>query len=303
MKKEFVIVVDSSSDLSKHYRDTYGIRYVRMGVVKNVGKENEEEVLTSLDWDVFSHKEFNDWQRQGMKLKTTQVSHDEYRNVFKSIIEEGKDVLYLACSSGLSGSYSFSLAVKEELLEKYPDAKIICVDCLRASIGQGMIAIDAGKLQKEGKTIEEVAAYVEENKLCYLQFGTVESLEYLKRAGRVSGPAAFFGNLFGVKPMIISTDTGLNFAVKKTKGRKNSIVEVARMMSESIVDASNSTIYIVHADCIDAAELLKEEMIKLMNPKEVVIDFMGPVIGASVGPGTLITFCKGKKNYDNIYNW
>lgn len=295
MARNFVIVVDSCSDLSPELRKQFNIEYVRMGVVKNVGKDNEEEVYASLDWEVYSNKELFDWLRGGMAVKTTQVTMQEYQRVFGKLVEEGNDVLYIACSSALSGSYNFSLMVKEEILEKHPEAKIICVDSLCSCMGQGLMALDCAKMKEEGKTVEECAAYLEENKLCYHQFATVETLDYLKKAGRVKAAAAFFGNIFGVKPMIISDAKGQNFAVKKVKGRRNSLIELANMAKENLIDAENQTIYVVHADTQADAEFVKELLIKETNAKEVVVTPMGPIIGVSTGPGTIGVYGKGKK--------
>ena len=295
MARNFVIVVDSCSDLSAEVRKQLGIEYVRMGVVKNVGKDNEEEVFASLDWEVYSNKELFDWLRGGMLMKTTQVSSEEYHRVFDKLVEEGNDVLYIACSSALSGSYNFSLMVKDEVLEAHPEAKIICVDSLCSCMGQGLMALDCSEMKKAGKTIEECAAYLEENKLCYHQFATVETLEYLKKAGRVKAAAAFFGNIFGVKPMIISDAKGQNYAVKKVKGRRNSLVEVVNMAKESLVNPQEQTLYVVHADTLADAEFVKELLIKEVNPKEVIVTPMGPIIGVSTGPGTIGVYGKGKK--------
>lgn len=293
-KREFVIVVDSCSDLNKELRKANNIEYVKMNIVKKL-KDGDVELPASLDWDLYTNKELNDWQRNGMQLKTTQVLTEEFLNVFTRILEDGKDVLYIACSSALSGSYNSSLTIKEELLEKYKDAKIICVDTLNSCLGQGSMALDAAKLQQEGKSIEEVAKYLEDNKLCYNQFATVETLDYLKKAGRVKATAAFFGNIFGVKPMIISDAKGQNFALKKVKGRKNSIQELVNMAKEAIINPQNQTVYIVHADCIDDALYLKDLIEKEIKPKDVSIEFIGPIIGISTGPGTLGVYLKGKK--------
>ena len=295
MARNFVIVVDSCSDLSTQLRNEHGIEYVRMGVVKNVGKENEEEVYASLDWEGYSNKELFDWLRNGMAVKTTQVSAGEYHRVFDKLVEEGNDVLYIACSSALSGSYNFSLMVKDEIKETHPEAKIICVDSLCSCMGQGLMALDCAEMKKNGKTIEECAAYLEENKLCYHQFATVETLEYLRKAGRVKAAAAFFGNIFGVKPMIISDAKGQNFAVKKVKGRRTSLVELVNMAKESVLNAQDQTIYVVHADTQADAEFVKELLVKELNPKEVVVTPMGPIIGVSTGPGTIGVYAKGKK--------
>lgn len=292
--KQYVIVVDSCSDLSKELRKEYNIEYVRMGIIKKL-KEGDVELPASLDWDLYTNKELNDWQRSGMELKTTQVSMKEFTDVFERLLSDEKDILYIACSSALSGSYNLSLMVKDEIKEVHPEANIICVDSLCSCMGQGLMALDCAEMKKQGKTLEECAAYLEENKLCYHQFATVETLDYLKKAGRVKAAAAFFGNIFGVKPMIISDAKGQNFAVKKMKGRRNSLVELVNMAKENVINAEEQTIYVVHADTQVDAEFVKELLIKELNPKEVVVTPMGPIIGVSTGPGTIGVYAKGKK--------
>ena len=285
MAREFIIVIDSCGDLSTETRKNNNIEYVKMGLVKKLKEDNE--VIADLDWHEYTHKELNDWLREGMLIKTTQVSNQEYTDMFNKILSEGKDVLYIACSSALSGSYNYSLVVREELLEKYPDAKIICVDSLCASYGQGTMALDAAKMKKDGATIEEVQAYLEENKLCYNQFATVETLDYLKRAGRVKASSAFFGNLFGVKPIIISDVKGNNFAFKKVKGRKTSLTELVNLLKESIVEPENQTVYVANADCIEDANFVKDLIVKEINPMDVQVVPLGPIISVSTGPGTI----------------
>lgn len=294
MSRNFVIVVDSCSDLSKEIREQYGIEYVRMGIVKKL-KEGDVELPASLDWDLFTNKELFDWQRNGMQLKTTQVSMEEFKTVFTRLVEEGNDILYVACSTALSGSYNYSLVVKDEILQAHPEAKIICIDTLCSCLGQGSMAVDVAEMKKEGKTLEECAEYLEENKLCYNQIATVEKLDYLKNAGRVKATAAFFGNIFGVKPIIISDAKGQNYAIKKVKGRKNSLIEIVNMLKEVIDNPEGKTVWIAHADCIDDATYLKDLILKEVHPKEVRIEFMGPTIGISTGPGTLGVYVKGKK--------
>lgn len=294
MEREFVIVIDSCGDLSTELRQKYGIEYVKMGLVKKL-KEGDVEVAADLDWNLYTNKELNDWMRGGMLIKTTQVSNQEYTEVFSKILSQGKDILYIACSSALSGSYNFSLVVKEELLEKYPDAKIICVDSLCSAMGQGLMALDAAQMKEDGQSIEAVAAYIEENKLCYNQFATVETLDYLKKAGRVKASSAFFGNLFGVKPIIISDAKGNNYAFKKVKGRKASLTELVTLLKNEIVDADKQTVYVVHADCVEDANFVRDLIVKEVNPKEVVVGYLGPIISVSTGPGTIGVYAKCNK--------
>jgi DegV family protein with EDD domain len=286
----YKIYADSCSDLSTASRRKLDVEYCRMNIIVD-----GNEIPADLDWKEYTVEEFYGWLYAGRKIKTNQVPLVEYLEKFELALKEGKDVLYLCASSALSGSINTAIMARGELLEKYPDRKIICIDSLCACYGQGSMAIDAAKMKNEGKNIDEVASYLEENKLCYHQFATVESLEYLRKAGRVKATSAFFGNLLGVKPMIISDAKGNNFAVKKVKGRKNSLNELINMMKENVVDIENQTVYVAHADALEDANYVKELIIKEFNPKEVKVEYLGPIIGVSVGPGTIGVYAKGKK--------
>ena len=288
--KDYIIIGDSTCDLSIEIRKEYNIEYLLMNFLFD-----DNELPASLDWESISPKEFYDSMRNGKKVTTTQVPYNVFYNKFIECAEKNIDVIYISCSSGLSGSVNTARLVKNEILEKYPDIKIEIVDSLISSLGQGSLLIEASKLRKEGKTIEEVRDYIESVKLKVNQAGTVASLDYLKRAGRIKASKAFFGNLFGVKPIIISDIKGQNYAYKKVKGRKNSLLQLVEEMKENIVDSESQTIYISHADSIEDAMFVKEIIEKEIKCKDVYINYIGPVVGASVGPGTIIVFCRGEE--------
>ncbi|MBR2476687.1 MAG: DegV family protein [Clostridia bacterium] len=285
---EFVIMADSTADLEKKLRDQYEIDYVRMNYVID-GVEYD----ASLDWENHGSTEFYNIMRNGTRVFTTQVPRDEYVNKFSAHLEAGKDVLYIACSSALSGSVNQAKIIAEELKEKYPDRRVICIDSLCSSLGQGYMLIRAAELKKEGKSLEDVAQYIEDNKLKVNQFGTVENLTYLKRAGRVAASSAFFGNMFGIKPIIISDKQGQNFAIEKVKGIANAREKIAEHISNIVED--EGCLYISHADCIEEAEKFRDAILAVVPFKNVIIGTIGPIVGSCVGPGTVITFCFGKE--------
>ena len=178
--KEYIILTDSTSDICKSLREQYNIEYVAM----NISYDNKE-YKASLDWEEYSAKELYDLMRNGKRVRTTQVPYNVYLEKFEQCVNSNLDVLYISCSSALSGSVNVARTVKDEVLEKYPNAKINIVDSLISSLGQASLVIKAAKLKNEGKTIDEVTQYLEDNKLKPQQVATVGSLEYLKRAGRV----------------------------------------------------------------------------------------------------------------------
>lgn len=288
--KSFIILTDSTGDLNKEIRDEYGIEYVKMNYVID-----GTEYPASLDWESHSSKDFYDMLRSGKRIITTQVPQETYREVFEAALQGGKDVVYIACSSALSGSINLANVVARELNEKHTDNKIYCIDSLISSLGQGSLVMKAASLRNEGKSAKEVTEYIEQNKLKVNQCGTVGTLEYLRRAGRVTASKAFFGNLFGVKPLIISDIKGQNYALKKAKGKANAYKEIANMMAEAIEGFVPDALYLTHGDCIEDIELLKKEILELVPFKKVFIDVIGPIVGASVGPGTVISFCTGKE--------
>lgn len=284
---DFVILTDSCSDLGKDVREKYGIEYVQMNIVYG-GKE----LPATLDWDIYTPSELYNIMRGGTRITTNQVPVESFRAAFAKCLEEKKDVVYIGCSSALSGSVNTGFVVANELMEKYPDNKIYCIDSLCNCLGEGLMAIDAAVMRDEGKSAQEVADCIEQNKLRYRQYAAVDDLTYLKRAGRVKASSAFSGNLFGVKPILISNKNGENLALKKIKGRKNSLDEIVNMAKSEIVDPANQIVAVVHADCAEDAEYLKKRVEEEIAPKEVYVNYIGPIIGASTGPGTVGIYCK-----------
>ena len=288
--KKVVILTDSCSDLGKDLRDKYGIEYVKMNTVTD-GKESPAD----LDWTEISPKEFYDVMRQGKRIYTTQVPPEEFERAFEKYASEGSDVVYIACSEKLSSSVNTGAVIAKKTLEKYPDVKIFCINSANSCISEGLIAIEAAKMRDEGLSAEEIAASIEKEKNKFNMFCTVHSLDALKRAGRVKATAAFFGNLFGVKPIIISDADGNNVPVKKVKGRENSLAELVELTKEAIIAPEEQTIYVAHADCEDEAKKLCEDIKKAIPCKGVHLCYIGPIIGASIGPGAVAIFSKGKE--------
>lgn len=293
--KPVKILTDSCSDLGKDIRTQYGIDYVKMATVYE-GKETP----ASLDWEYYSAKELYDTMRdpKNSRITTTQVSVKEFESTFTKLIKEGFDVVYISCSGALSGSINTGTVVANSLKEEYPDAEIYCVDSTNASLGEGLLAVRAAQYAKEGKSAKEIAAIIEKERHFVNQVATVESLTMLKKAGRVSASSAFFGNLMGVKPIIISNRKGENVAIKKIMGRKASIKELINMLSASIANPEEQTIYLSHADCADDANALAKEIKEATHCKDVYINYMGPIIGASIGPSGIGVFAMGKEVID-----
>ena len=284
------IVTDSCSDLGKDIREKYDILYAKMNTVYK-----GEETPASLDWESYSPKELYDIMRKGERVLTTQVPVEEFKKVFTNILEEGNDIVYIGCSVKLSGSINIASIVANELKEEYPERTIKCIDSLNSCMGEGALAVYAAKLRNDGMSAEEIADKVCEVRGNMNQFATVHSLDCLKRAGRVTASSAFFGNMLGVKPILISDKNGANTAIKKVKGRENSLREIVKLLKETITDAENQTIFLAHADCQEDADFVKSLVEQEIPCKEIYVNYIGPIIGASVGPGTIALFAFGKE--------
>ena len=286
----FVIFADSVCDLTKELRNRWEIQYVPMNyVVDGV------EYPAMLDWQSHSAKEFYNMMREGKRITTTQVPREIYIERFSEYLKEGKDIVYIACSSALSGSVNLATVIAKELQEQYPENRVYCIDSLISSLGQGGLAIIAARMREEGKSAKQTAEWLLENRLRMNQCGTCETLEYLRRAGRVKASKAFFGNLFGVKPIIISDTKGQNYAYKKAKGNLNAKLAIAEHLAEQVEQPEGQTLYISHADAQEEAEKLRDIILQKVPFKDVQMNYIAPIVGSCVGPGTLISFCFGKE--------
>ncbi|MBQ8310537.1 MAG: DegV family protein [Clostridia bacterium] len=277
------VLTDSCSDLSEELLNRYGIDYCRMNTVYE-----EKETPASLLWEYYTPSELYAIMRGGERVKTTQVPPEEFNRVFTKYLDAGCDIIYIGCSTKQSGSVNTAQVVSKKLLESHPDACIYCIDSLNASIGEGMLAIRAAELVKEGKGAEEIYNTVMALRNRVNQYVTVHSLDALKRAGRVKASAAFFGNLMGVKPILISDADGVQTPIKKVKGRANSFAELVAQLKASIVAPEQQSIYLAHADCsAEEVELLVRMIREQIPCREIVSVYIGPIIGASIGPDAI----------------
>ncbi len=215
--------------------------------------------------------------------------------VIKPILENGEDVLVLAFSSGLSGTYQNIENAAKDYREEFPERKIIVVDTLCASLGEGMAVHYAVKLKNEGKTIEETAKWVEENKLKICHLFTIDDLFFLKRGGRLSGSSAMIGTLLGIKPLLHTADDGKLYVTGKVRGRRAAVEHLIKSVGERGTDIQNQEVFIVHGDCEEEAKYIASEIKKRYKVKKTVYNYIDPVIAAHAGPGTLSVFFIGDK--------
>lgn len=286
--KTFYVFTDSTSDIEKQYRDEFDFGYLKMAF-----KLDNKDYEADLEWKEKNGTDFYNYMRQGNRVTTNQVLTTEIETKFEEVFKKGLDILYVACSNKLSTSVNYAKTIGEELVQKYPGRKLVCFDSLRSCYAEGFMALTAAKMANEGKTLDETVAYLEENKLNFQTFATVGSLNWLKMAGRVKAGAAFFGNLFGVKPIICSDMKGNNYGFKKVKGRKTSLDELVQITTERITD--KSIVFVEHAECLADAEYIANAIKEKTGAKEVHISLLGPIIGASCGPDTITVNFYGKK--------
>ena len=293
---KIAIFGDSTCDLTGEVRKARDVDYVRMLVNWTDKEKKNHEIYASLDWEVLSQKEYVNLMRDGYVIFTSQVTEQEFDEKFIPHLEKGEDILYISCSSALSQSGNLAVRLaKEKYNVKFPNSKIIVVDSLCSCMGQGSMILRACDLRDEGKTIEEIAAEIEKTKLCYNQIATVEDLSTLAKHGRVKAAKAFFGNIFGVKPLIISDAKGNNYAVEKAKGRRNALIRAADIVRERVVNPASQVCYVSHADAKPEDVELVVSKIKEIGFKDVVVGALGPIISASCGPATFGIYYFGKE--------
>lgn len=285
------IITDSCADLTAEQLDRYGIDYAKMSIVYE-GVERP----ACLTWTAEEAHALYELLREGKRITTAQVSVEEFNRVFEHYLALGMDIVYIGCSSKQSGSVNTGFVTAKRLMELYEGRTIICIDSLNASIGEGMLAIEAAKLADLGADAKEIEAHILSIRKRVNEYVTVHSLDALKRAGRVKGAAAFFGNLMGVKPILISDANGEQAAYKKVKGRQRSFEEIVAMLKESMIDPEEQVVYFTHADCsaeeVDALVTLIKEQIPCRG---VEVGFIGPIIGASIGPDAVGIWGFGKE--------
>lgn len=294
---DFVILADSTADLSKELREQYDIDYVFMGF-----SDGSREYKASLDWEEIAPADFYAAMKNGTRFTTVQVPMTEFDAKFRSYLEKGMDILYIGCSSALSGSVASSYVIRDKLMTEYPGRSIYCVDSLHSGMGQGTMAIKAAKMRDEGMSIGEIYAWLDLNRHKFNLCATTAELAYLKRSGRIKASSAFFGDIFAVKPIIISDAEGQNVGIRKVKGRKSSLKEIADYTAAHIENPSEQTICIGHAECEADAVTVKEYLKEALGDVKIELNVIGPIVGASVGPGTVIVYYYGALKSSHIQN-
>lgn len=287
--KDTVILIDSCSDLPREYIEKNNIPSI--GLTVNF---KGEQIVDDFGKTI-SYKEFYNAVKEGEMPTTSQINSYTYKDVFERYIKEGKSIIYLGFSSQLSGSLNSSYIARNELLEEYTDADITIIDTKSASLGEGLIAYHANEMLKKGCTKDEIVNWVEENIPKVNHWFTVDDLNHLKRGGRISSTGAMIGTMLSIKPILTIDGEGKLVSAAKVKGRKKALMSLVDEFRQKSVNPEEQVIFISHGDCLKDALAVKDMITSEFNVKDVIINNIGPVIGAHTGPGTLALFFIGEK--------
>ncbi len=283
----YQLFIDSSCDMPLEIRKERNIDYLRMRIYVN-----DVEYHADMDWNEYSYDQLYDWIKDAKNvMKTSLLARGEILEKIEPLLKKGIDVFYLTCTTALSGSKQAFDLVKDELLEKYPERKIISLSSRRSEMSMGLIALHLADLRDEGKSMEELVEWFNENVQHFHQVGSLETMTYLKRAGRVSGAAAFFANMFGVKPVIIQDINGMNYVIKKAKGSKSALDESFEYI-KAHMNERTKVVFIGGAKAESSQEYLKN---RIENELHIPVKFflIGPIVGISCGPGMYGCYFEG----------
>ena len=285
----FKLVTDTASDLPRAYLEKYDIDVLSLAYIIDGDTYN---------WNApMNEHEFYDAMRNGSMPTTSQVNIEDAETLFEKLIEKNDEILCLAFSSGLSGTYNSIAVAAQNVTEAHPDKKIRVVDTKAASMGQGLMVEWARKMKEEGKSLDEVADFMEAN---FDKFGhvvVVDDLNHLHRGGRVSKATAIVGSLANIKPIIHVDDEGHLITIGKIRGRRKALAHLVDLMEQKMGDhvADNQTIFISHGDCLEDAQFVADEIKKRFGIEDFMINYVGPTIGAHTGPGVVALFFYGNE--------
>lgn len=287
---DYVIITDSTGDLSSSLVEEMDVTVLPMEFTlagKNFRNYPDNHELSA--------ESFYAQLRSGEMATTAQLNTTTYIEAATPFLEAGQDVLFLVFSSGLSGSYNSSRIAVEDLRERFPERKIRTVDTLAASMGEGLLVWHAAMRRKAGESLDAVANWTEANRNRLCHWFTVDDLHFLRRGGRVSGAAAVMGTMLNIKPVLHVDDEGHLIPMEKVRGRRQSLDALVRHLDETIAEGENRTIFLSHGDCAEDAEYVASKLRGRHGIERVEINFIGPVIGAHSGPGTVALFWIGSK--------
>ena len=283
----FTVMTDTSANIPAAWVERFGLEAIPFNYYI------EGKAHYCMDSESFDADEFYDRIRAGMIVSTSLIAPQDYIDFFEPVLKRGQDLIFVAMSSGISGSLNSARIAAEDLAEDYPDRTIEIIDTLGASLGEGLIAIRAAQYRDEGLSVQEAAEKLRYHVECMFQVFTVDDLMHLKRGGRLSNLSAIVGTVFNIKPLLKGNPEGKIVAFRKVRGRKHSIDAIAEKYDKLVVDPGSQIVGIAQAGCREEAEYLASLLRKKNPPKEILIVQYEPVTGSHVGPGALALFFEG----------
>jgi DegV family protein with EDD domain len=281
MQNEFIIVTDDSCDMPPEFYKENNIPLLRLHFIIDGETFNGEQM---------SITDFYVKLRSGKMPTTSQVNVEQALKVIEPLLKDGKDILYIGFSSGLSGTVQSVATAASELREKYPERTIRVIDTLCASMGEGLILYKVVEMRDSGRSLDEIAGWVEDNKLSVAHFVAAEDLMHLHRGGRVTKTSAVLGSVLGIKPVIHVNNEGKLISIGKVRGRKQVLEHIADLAMKAMGEKRGDIFTISHADALDDAKFVAELVKEKSGIENYLIHFIGPVIGAHAGPGTIALF-------------
>ncbi|MFR1822251.1 MAG: DegV family protein [Clostridium saudiense] len=275
------IITDSACDLTRDY-----IKNNNIGLLSLILNLNGQAIKDDLG-ETLSYKDFYNKMREGATPTTSQINAHEFEEEFIKYIKNGDSIIYISLSSSLSGTFNSANIAKNNLKDEYPNANIYLVDSLSVSVGQGLLVAKACEMRDSGIGAEEIVNWLEENKRKVIHSILIDDLNHLKRGGRISGATAAIGGLLNIKPTLFLDDEGKLIQGEKIKGKKKALRFLVNEVREKAVDTENEILYICHGDCLEEAETLRDMILEEVKFKNVIISYVGNVIGAHAGPGVL----------------
>ncbi|MBO4560139.1 MAG: DegV family protein [Lachnospiraceae bacterium] len=287
----YEIITDSASNLTKDLLDKYNLHMISYHVTLN----GSDFLCYDPERDYAeAGKHFYDSMREGATVSTSLVNTAACEDFFTPFLEQGKDIIFVGISSGLSGTVQAARIAAEDLMEDYPERKIIVIDSMGASLGEGLLVIGLSERRAEGMTIEEAALWYEEHKMSMNHIFTVDDLKYLKKGGRISAAACIVGSILSIKPVLLASDEGKIVSFCNSRGRKKALKEIAEQTIKRIVDPEDQVIAIAHCDAPEDAEYVASLVREACPVKDVIIRYYDICTGTHVGPGTVAIFFMGQ---------
>ena len=284
------IVTDSSCDLGINFIEENNIELIPL-LLNLDGETLKDDLGKSL-----GYREFYEKLRAGSMPSTSQINIYTFEEKFKELLDKGYEILYIGLSSALSGTFNSANMARNNILEENPNAKIAVVDSISVSMGLGMLIKKAYEMINEGKMLEEIVQWIEENKNKVIHAILVDDLKHLKRGGRLSASSAAVGTILNIKPLLKLNNSGAVEATEKVKGKKKALKRLASIVKEKAINIENEILYIMHGDALEEAQYLKEIILQELNFKDVKVEYIGTVIGTHGGPGTIAAvFCGNER--------